>query len=492
MNPDAETLKNEGNELYKAKNYRGAIDAYSKAIILDSENATLYTNRAASHLMLLQNKEASEDCTKAIALDNTNFKAYFRKATALKGLGKLDEAISTISIGLQYDEKNAAALQDKAVLLQAKETLKKIEANFAVKQYRQVLIQVDQLISVLGTNIYKLNLIKIKALVELQRPEEAINLSNVMMKTASTGDIELLHVRAKCLYLMGDIPNSVKHLQSCMRSDPDNTEIRTFLRKLKEMEETKEQGNKSFKAGAFADAIAAWTTCINLDSNNRSYNSKLYCNRANALLKLKRPEEAARDCDRAINADPDFIKAYIRRAEANYAIGTEDRLKNCISDYEKVQEMVSGKDDAGEMTGVDVRAKIKEAKIALKRTKQKDFYSILNVPKDADDDEIKKAYRKAALKFHPDKQGSKSEEEKAIATAKFKDIGEAYDVLSDPEKKQRYDEGVDVEDLDNPNAGHGGHQGHGGVDPNVLFEMFMRQGGGGCGGRGGGMRFHQG
>ena len=116
---------------------------------------------------------------------------------------------------------------------------------------------------------------------------------------------------------------------------------------------------------------------------------------------------------------------------------------------------------------------------------RKDLYAILGVAGNADDEEIKKAYRKLALKYHPDKQASKTEEEKADAIAKFKAIGEAYEVLSDPQKRAQYDQGVDVEDLDNPHAGGGGGHSHG-MDPNMIFEMFMRQGGGG------GMRFQHG
>lgn len=63
-----------------------------------------------------------------------------------------------------------------------------------------------------------------------------------------------------------------------------------------------------------------------------------------------------------------------------------------------------------------------------------DYYKTLGVSKDAKSDEIKKAYRKMALKYHPDKNGGNKEYE-----AKFKEISEAYAVLSDPEKRQQYD-----------------------------------------------------
>ncbi len=104
-------------------------------------------------------------------------------------------------------------------------------------------------------------------------------------------------------------------------------------------------------------------------------------------------------------------------------------------------------------------------------------------------------YTQAALKHHPDRHTNSTDAEKEAAEKAFKDVAEAYEVLSDKEKKAKYDSGVDPEDLDNPHAhgpgggfGGGGFGGHGGIDPNILFQMFMQQqgmGGGGFGGRGG-------
>lgn len=70
---------------------------------------------------------------------------------------------------------------------------------------------------------------------------------------------------------------------------------------------------------------------------------------------------------------------------------------------------------------------------------EKNLYDILGVSKNASEDELKNAYKKLALKWHPDKFASKSKEEKTEAEKKFKEINEAYQILSDPDKKQQYD-----------------------------------------------------
>ena len=111
----------------------------------------------------------------------------------------------------------------------------------------------------------------------------------------------------------------------------------------------------------------------------------------------------------------------------------------------------------------------------------KDPYEVLGVPHGASEDEIKKAFRKMALKYHPDRNPDDKEAEE-----KFKEVNEAYSVLSDPDKKQKYDQfgfaGVD------PNAGFGGAGAGGFGGFSDIFSDLFGGGFGGFGGFGGGQR----
>ena len=116
---------------------------------------------------------------------------------------------------------------------------------------------------------------------------------------------------------------------------------------------------------------------------------------------------------------------------------------------------------------------------------KRDYYEVLGVSKDASEDEIKKAYRKIAIKYHPDRNpGDK------VAEEKFKEAAEAYDVLHDPQKKQQYDQFGFDGPMGGGAGGFGGFQG-GGFSMDDIFSMFGdvfggHRGGGFGGGFGGG------
>eukprot|EP00879_Flechtneria_rotunda_P019369 GHRR01020342.1.p2 GENE.GHRR01020342.1~~GHRR01020342.1.p2 ORF type:complete len:132 (+),score=42.80 GHRR01020342.1:931-1326(+) len=113
----------------------------------------------------------------------------------------------------------------------------------------------------------------------------------------------------------------------------------------------------------------------------------------------------------------------------------------------------------------EVHQLYREAEKQQKMAKRKDYYKILGVSQQADIRDIKKAYKSLAKQYHPDKVHSQEDKEKA--EAKFREIAEAHEVLSDDEKRAAYDKGEDVE-----------HSGAGGPGWGREFHQgFQQQGG---------------
>jgi len=171
--------------------------------------------------------------------------------------------------------------------------------------------------------------------------------------------------------------------------------------------------------------------------------------------RLKRTSEAIKACTDALEIDEHHVDSLCNRAEAHVA--NED-YEAAVRDYSKAKEAPEGGQSPRVHEGLD------KAHRLLRQSKKRDYYKILGVPRDADERTIKKAYRKKAMAYHPDKfEGPAEEAEKKMA-----EINAAYEVLSNAELKAQYDSGRD------PNDPTGGHEGHG--------HPFGGGGGGGFGG----------
>lgn len=118
---------------------------------------------------------------------------------------------------------------------------------------------------------------------------------------------------------------------------------------------------------------------------------------------------------------------------------------------------------------------------------KRDYYEVLGINKGADEAEIKKAYRKAAMKYHPDKFTNASEKEKKEAEDKFKEANEAYQILSDPQKKQQYDQFGHAA-FEQGGAGFGGFNANGFDFGDIFGDIFGGSFGGGFSGFGGSSR----
>jgi len=181
-----------------------------------------------------------------------------------------------------------------------------------------------------------------------------------------------------------------------------------------------------------------------------------------AHIQLSEVRKSEKWCSELLRMDPEDIDGLVGAGEA--ALKKED-WEDAVKHFDKAFN-ASGKSNH------DIHGRLQKAHRLMKQAKKKDYYKVLGLSRDADTRTIKKAYRKAAMGAHPDKGGSE---------AKMAQVNEAYEVLSNPELRQRYDNGDDPND---PESQQGGHPFHG-----SQFQFFQQGGQGGSpfghGGHGG-------
>lgn len=188
-------------------------------------------------------------------------------------------------------------------------------------------------------------------------------------------------------------------------------------------------------------------------------------------------------CEEALSLNSESFFGLLHRGKTEME---KEDFEDAVRTFEEASKLRPDKQDT-------VRDLLQKAHVALKRSKTKDYYKVLGVSHDADARQIKSAYRKLSKVHHPDKaakQGlSKEEAEKKMAS-----INEAYEVLSDPELRARFDRGDDPNDQESGRGHpfHGSNFGHGspfmfqqGGGGSQQFKFQFGGGGGGGGGFGG-------
>lgn len=133
--------------------------------------------------------------------------------------------------------------------------------------------------------------------------------------------------------------------------------------------------------GRWQQALNLYNEALTIDKNNKTVNAKLYFNKATVCSKLNQIKDAAEACTAALELDENYVKALLRRAKCYTELG---EYEDAVKDYERLYKIDKSKEN---------KQLLHEAKIALKKSKRKDYYKILGVEKSASEDDIKKAYR---------------------------------------------------------------------------------------------------
>jgi DnaJ family protein C protein 3 len=412
----------------------------------EPEKESNYLKRYRAYLRLKKYKEAYSDLTIALTISPKSKSALGARFKLGLQLGRCQEAVIDLQT-LKSINPEAKEIQDEGKANECHSHLvmaDRYEGQSHLEAARDSLSRT----LVFAENSHDLHLRRAKIEIELGNYFEAVADSGRCIKLESNS-MDALEIRGLAYYKLNEHEMAMNHWRQALHFDPEHVTVKNHYRRLKKLDKSH---NRAEAAAAEADhesAIKHWKIAIDVDESHKLFIHPTMLKIAKSYVALKSWDEAIVICDAALSLGLGGEADY----EAMLVMG-EAHLGG-----EKYDESVRWYQRASELRQDDNRAKegLQKAQVALKQSKEVDYYKVLGVPRTATTKEIKKAYRAAALEHHPDKVG---ENEREAAEQKFMGIAAAYEILSDDDTRAKYDRGEDVSGNAQQGQGHGGQHFH--------------------------------
>ncbi|TFK53273.1 hypothetical protein OE88DRAFT_1625989 [Heliocybe sulcata] len=495
--PGLVPLINRANALFSAGQFNEASRLYSEAIEQSPLDYLLYYRRATASLSLSRHPQALSDLDKVLELTNNSFdKAHLVKARIHAMTAQWTDARASLG---QYTKGKKDDTEATELMMSVNEGE---TAEKKAKQARQAglwtLCEQESSVA-LRTASHSVDLRQLRVDCSLQAGdvESAVGDLTRITHLASASTALFMRIFRLTYFLLPSTAteSALSTLKQCLHYDPDSKPcfaarrlVKSFSKSQSKLAQHEADANwygvislvasrKGGLVGEFEDAMRAHFAEEKLPADLKPQRSsprlaEMYRSACRAYTKLGKAREGETYCEAlvAMKGMQDDVVGLVGRGEA---LLVKEEWEEAVRVLERAFE-ATGKSDR------EVLGTLQKAQKLLKQSRQKDYYKVLGVARDADQKTIKKAYRTATRTAHPDKGGSE---------AKMAAVNEAYEVLSKPELRARFDAGDDPND---PTAQQGGQPFHGGA-PFVFQEghPFADFFGGGSGGGGqGGFQFH--
>ncbi|KAH6779667.1 hypothetical protein C2S52_010904 [Perilla frutescens var. hirtella] len=493
-----------GNEAYHSGKLSKAEEFYSMGINSVPRVSTVgyplkplllcYSNRAATRMSLARMREAIADCTKASELDPDFLKVILRAGNCYLVLGEVEDAIRCYTKCLRAE---TSICLDRRFTIEAAGSLQKAKKVAEYMHQSATLLQegtddaagraLESIGEALSISHFSERLLQMKgeALYILRMYDEVIQLCEQTLDVAEKNfGADLLanpkgdsyhvklwrwHQQCKSHYRLGRLDLALDLIEK-QEKVPIITESGNVTKEssialainIRELLSLKKSGNEAFNSGKYIEAIENYTAAISKSYESRSFMAVCFCNRAAAYQSLSQIVDAISDCSVAIALDENYTKAISRRGTLHEMIRD---YKQALNDVQRMVSLLESQSQSKTQSRSSGGGSVRDLRKARRRlasieekTKKEiplDLYLILGIKTSDAESEIKKAYRKAALRHHPDKASQVlvrsdagddgrlwkecGEKIHNDADRLFKIIGEAYAVLSDPSKRSKYD-----------------------------------------------------
>lgn len=451
-NWSAGKLRSASDEAVMAGDYAAAVSYLQRAVSLEPESALnhfklyrLYSRRRNYESALTHIQQAS-------AMDAAKYQTV--KARLLLTTGQCDRSVVEYEVLLGSSPEIS---QDPQYMKakECKETIEAANAAYLAENYESaasLFHHAQQLVE------QGLDLIWPRAvsLFKIGDYYGCISETGRLLKTQSQ-NIDAYQLRGEAYFKLGEHDQAVLHYREGLKQDPEHAACKKGHKLVKAIEKKKKMGDNAFEQGNFQGAVDHWKSAIKIDPTHNAFNRPLRLKLAQAFSRLGQHREAMEIANQHIEEEETLDGLWA----LGEALQAADKFEEAVRSFHRAVEI------ATDNIKNEAQQKLQQAQVALKQSKEKNYYKILGLARSASKKEIKKGYRELALKWHPDKNADNLDE----AEKMFQDIAEAYEVLSDDELKGKYDRGEEVFE----NQGGGRPQGN----AHQFFQQHFQQGGGG-------------
>lgn len=379
-------LRSKADEAVMAGDYATAVQYLHQAVSMEPESALnhyklfrLYSRRR-SYDNALQHAET------AAQLDPSQYQPT--KARLLLTLGQCDRAVMEYE-SLITSTNNPDILNDNADYAKAKqchETIQGANAAYMAEDYRlaaELFHQALQLVEAGSTSVtYDLVWPKAVSLFHIGDYYGVISETGRLLKHDGQ-NIDAYRLRGQAYHRLGDHDQAVLHFREGLKLDPEHAECKKGHKMVKSLEKKKKKGQDAYDKGNYEAAIEHWLAALQIDPTHEAFNRPLQLTLAKAYSKLKQHDEAIRIIEAHIDAQESM--------EGLWALG--DALQQADRFDEAVRIFQQAVDAATDDVQQQAREKLQQAQVALKQSKEKNYYKILGLPRSATEKEIKQAYR---------------------------------------------------------------------------------------------------
>jgi DnaJ family protein C protein 3 len=441
----------EGDTLLVNGHLEQAASKYSEAISLEP-TAKNYMKRFKCYERLKRTQAALQDLDSAIKVgDGKDPLPYVARGKMKLQEGKCIEAIKDLdeAIKIKPDLNDALHLRPKAatcadLVLRASALMEAGDWPLAERLLSEALEQI-------GSSAPMLKKLRAKTRFHMGQMFECIADAGEVVK-ADRSDVEALLLRGRAYYVTGDEEMALRHLQEALQSDPDHSPSKTLYKTLSSFRKQFKLGEEAFNKGNMDSSLKHFRDALRPgDSESNFFNKRAYSKVCSVEIKLGQMINARKSCEEAIKIDGNMIEPRILIAEAlTKTAETSEEFEEAIRYWKAALNIDQNHGEAQDG--------LRRAEAGLKQSKTKNYYKILGVNRNADKGEIKKAYRDLAKNLHPDRHPGLDEDAMKKLEKKFTEVAEAYEVLSDDEKRGKYDRGEEV--FENQGGGHHQQQQH--------------------------------